>query len=363
VKLLVIDECHYATGKHNYATILNEYYHPLAKEQRPRVLGLTASPLINVKINNVMNDVRLQYLLAELERVMDARLFGFPSELEEKAGGSHVGGKKVADESIVVYNSTLDEFDTTLPSLQWPVHQSRVKELDQLQHLCNEVGLAVTAVYTATILKEIAQNEFEHETTLQFENLKLHLSLIVSHLNQLINEDKAGPHGGHTNKMRKLEELLLNAVATPSSSETEEQQPVGIVFVERRMMVIALCNYFCHKRKQIDHESHHPYSSIRCDVVVRQATQVFKYLNRNRTHVDPRIQAKADEEWVHQTKRIRSIIMKLRCRETNVLMATSVVEEGIDVEACSFIASFDGLKTVKSYIQMKGRARQKDAVS
>ena len=35
--------------------------------------------------------------------------------------------------------------------------------------------------------------------------------------------------------------------------------------------------------------------------------------------------------------------------------------QGVDVEACSFVISFDAIKTVKSYIQMKGRARQKNA--
>lgn len=36
-------------------------------------------------------------------------------------------------------------------------------------------------------------------------------------------------------------------------------------------------------------------------------------------------------------------------------------QQGVDVEACSFVISFDPIKTVKSYIQMKGRARQQSA--
>lgn len=39
----------------------------------------------------------------------------------------------------------------------------------------------------------------------------------------------------------------------------------------------------------------------------------------------------------------------------------AVVEEGVDVQACSFVVAFDSLKSTKSYIQMKGRARKKDA--
>jgi superfamily II DNA or RNA helicase len=47
--LLVVDECHYATGNHAYAVIMNKFYHVLPKEERPRVIGLTASPLCNVR--------------------------------------------------------------------------------------------------------------------------------------------------------------------------------------------------------------------------------------------------------------------------------------------------------------------------
>ena len=45
------------------------------------------------------------------------------------------------------------------------------------------------------------------------------------------------------------------------------------------------------------------------------------------------------------------------CREINLLIATSVVEEGVDVDACEFVIVLDNLKTTKSYIQTKGRAR------
>ena len=38
-----------------------------------------------------------------------------------------------------------------------------------------------------------------------------------------------------------------------------------------------------------------------------------------------------------------------------------MVEEGVDVQACSFVVVFDSLRNTKGYIQMKGRARQKNA--
>lgn len=44
-----------------------------------------------------------------------------------------------------------------------------------------------------------------------------------------------------------------------------------------------------------------------------------------------------------------------------VLVATSVLEQGIDVAACGVVICFDGIKSMKSIIQTRGRARKKAA--
>lgn len=43
----------------------------------------------------------------------------------------------------------------------------------------------------------------------------------------------------------------------------------------------------------------------------------------------------------------------------NVLIATDVLEEGIDVQQCNLVIMFDRISTFRSYIQSKGRARMK----
>ena len=43
--LLVVDEAHHCSKGHDFKTIMDLFYHPLPPEQRPKVLGLTASPI------------------------------------------------------------------------------------------------------------------------------------------------------------------------------------------------------------------------------------------------------------------------------------------------------------------------------
>lgn len=47
--------------------------------------------------------------------------------------------------------------------------------------------------------------------------------------------------------------------------------------------------------------------------------------------------------------------------QVNLLFTTDVAEEGIHVPDCSCVVRFDLPKTTRSYVQSRGRARQKDS--
>lgn len=57
------------------------------------------------------------------------------------------------------------------------------------------------------------------------------------------------------------------------------------------------------------------------------------------------------------SKKQENILQRFRTSKFNVLISTSVVEEGLDVRKCNLVVRFDGLNNYREYVQSKGRAR------
>jgi endoribonuclease Dicer len=56
---------------------------------------------------------------------------------------------------------------------------------------------------------------------------------------------------------------------------------------------------------------------------------------------------------------VDALIFRFLKGETNVLVASDVLEEGIDIQKCNLVVKFDMPKNYRSYVQSKGRARQR----
>ena len=53
--------------------------------------------------------------------------------------------------------------------------------------------------------------------------------------------------------------------------------------------------------------------------------------------------------------------MRLSHLQVNVIVSTSILEEGLDVQSCNLVVRFDPAATVCSFIQSRGRARMQNS--
>lgn len=70
---------------------------------------------------------------------------------------------------------------------------------------------------------------------------------------------------------------------------------------------------------------------------------------------------KEPREAEHEHKTQEEVLRKFRCHECNILIATSVLEQGCDLPKCNLVIRFDLPTSFHSYIRSKARARAADA--
>lgn len=132
------------------------------------------------------------------------------------------------------------------------------------------------------------------------------------------------------NSSRKIQKLLLylNEYVSQHSEEMH-----GIIFVQRRRT--AKIVYHVIKRYAI--AANLP---IRPDFMVGVNAPLPESI-----------------EAILENKVNRGVIKKFESHETNLIVASSVLEEGIDLQECNLVIHLDTPKTFRSYVQTKGRAR------
>lgn len=223
--VLVIDECHYCAGNHTYAIIMKKYYHTLPKDARPHVLGLTASPLVNLREDH--SDQELESMLQTLEVTLDAHLVSAEHLIPDNYR------KRVAIESVMEYDGS----QRSLPSADnLRLHHSRFREFRQLEQLYQDLGPLPVSLYCQALRRELARNEFENETPLQYQTALHHIQSMIQFCEQ---ECHFFSHQGRTDKLVALEQILEDEIEHHGGADT-----VGLVFTDRRVTAVALYNYF-----------------------------------------------------------------------------------------------------------------------
>nr|AJA90772.1 Dicer-like 3 [Ginkgo biloba] len=352
VKLLVFDECHHTQRHHPYAKIMNEYYH--TTQAKPKIFGMTASPVIRKGVSS-SDDCEDQ--IARLEDILDSKVYalddrkelelfvptpnqitkfyGMPNCPHEALKQKLVSLREKYEASEAYQSHTLhsefkdnEDFYKTLRKQIRSIHGNVMYCLEKMGLFC---AFKAAQIYmerdkTETLLEpdveaiDIIQTTKDGFLKEAFQILEDALpSGMDKFCSTLKDVSVAVKQGLLTPKILALVQVLL--------SYREVKDLRCIIFVER---VIATAVISC-LIKQLDCLSH--ISS--------------GYLAGGASVLD-----------VMGRKKQQNTLDLLRIGKVNVLVTTNVAEEGIDVQGCSCIIRFDLPRTVRSYIQSRGRARR-----
>ncbi|KAI8991530.1 dicer-2 protein [Mycotypha africana] len=320
VHLLIFDECHHATKKHPFNLIMREFYDRCPIENRPKIFGMTASPMharssvkysvsqlesnLNACVYTATNLETLNELAKPREMTVDYRATPFYNETEiTHRVREQLGSVSRYSRCFTIVGDILRALGPWCCDHMWKI---------MLSDLERRMTMATQGLDTDALIDE---DKALRETHAIVDPIELERNPNVQ------NETLFSP------KIAKLIVILKGALNALKNF-------CGIVFVERRHTALAI-------KTLID--ALDDLSAIRCEVLIGHGT--------------------TDEGDIQMTfKEQNKVINKFRDGEINLLIATNVAEEGLDIQPCNIVIRFDFFHTLIAYIQSRGRARRKDSV-
>eukprot|EP01114_Cavostelium_apophysatum_P021229 TRINITY_DN7346_c0_g1_i1.p1 TRINITY_DN7346_c0_g1~~TRINITY_DN7346_c0_g1_i1.p1 ORF type:complete len:785 (+),score=195.35 TRINITY_DN7346_c0_g1_i1:176-2530(+) len=339
--LVVFDEAHHAVKNHPFAKILDHYYKPMDRSPlKPKILGLTASPAVeetttltmfefgnlcttlhvNIKMPVTHRDELKSLVNAPKPEIIEAQFqdeekhfLADLAQLNEEAtllSKETILFKGVDDSEDERDDNEMLEDEQNETSFAKSMDLDWMSEIDQIRSDLANFGFNAAVLRLQTFLDGLVEKE-KLSSGLRVK-LDLH---IKSHTTDRQPFD-------NNSKVHKLIEFL--------QKEVKEDEFKTIVFVKTRETAIKLNKIIADV--QMEH--------IRPTFVVGKAAKKNHGMSMHQQNTE---------------------IEEFRENKKNLLVCTSVLEEGFDLPACNLVIRFDCPSTALALIQSRGRARKSTA--
>ncbi len=355
INVLIFDECHKAHRNHPYAKVMN--HHDVAEPQdRPRIFGMTATPskhchqILQCKVHVCpLDEIQVFAAKAPLtvipyqedahlvrQKELQATLERLAVEDEEEGGHEAEGNPEVDDRTGMEMGQPQDgELDTT-----------------NLGVILEELDLHLPSVLKAKTLT-LKMLELSHHQVGPWFGLR-HILLAIDYWignMPLFRSDRDVMEGILARKLALyLRNVLMKAVQGNQARFTDRVKKMldclrlqrarddanfrAIVFVQRRMTCRVVFEFL---------NLVQPFTGL-CGFAIGQSTASgMSAFGLARKHRRP--------------------IGDFAAGKVQVLVATDVLSEGIDIPECSLVVAFDDVPNATAFVQMRGRARQQDGGS
>ncbi|CAF1126055.1 unnamed protein product [Adineta steineri] len=388
VNLLIFDECHHSTGENCYASLMRRHYDTC--HDQPRILGLTAS--ISAKKLKLS---QLETTAKQIEETYRARLAsGSDREESARCGTSacveHIRCFSYKEYIKTSYESITIAFDTIqsiLLDLE-PYVKAKKAERERIAHDLSEVML--TEDYLGENVTQY--NNLSVDYTIFLQSEYVNIPRLKRYLEQLIHVGYELGLYGLFLATKSLQKALKSSQALDLISDAQGKQLFddslqridclvddilqGLIDINQGndgvLFSSKVLNLFQRINTDVDKNS-----LVRCIVFVERIytatvlTQILiglmnKMLPLNNNHfkikylTGPRANI-GDAKMT--AKYLQQVIKEFRTGQVNVLVATAVVEEGLDIPKCNLVFRFNKPPNFSSYMQSKGRARAKQNAS
>ncbi|KAM0421502.1 hypothetical protein ACHAPT_010676 [Fusarium lateritium] len=325
INLLIFDEAHHAKKDHPYARIMRNHYRNYQGE-RPRILGMTASP-----VDSQTKDVKATAL--ELENFLCSEIATVSNEvlMESMCQQKQVEERVNYDSLEIPDDAKTELWDLVAGQV---LRNSQFKaSLEFTKDAASTLGRWCADRYWILLLTDIETKRLVARTDRDFSrdfatNQADHATEAVRRVRDIVKQHELVPIEPSSpelsSKMKKLHDVLLHAFTRDGTKRC-------IVFVEKRHTAWLLSDLY--------HQPGMRIPGMTASYMI--GSQAATSGHSNMTHRDQVV-----------------TLQKFKRGDVNCLFATTVAEEGIDVPDCDLVVRFDLYNSVIQYLQSKGRARQ-----
>ncbi|MCJ1280825.1 Dicer-like protein 2 [Xylographa opegraphella] len=352
--LLIHDECHNCTKESSANRIMQEFYHPNHRlvGAVPHILGLSASPIMNTKLGGLEKIEQNMHALSRTPKLHREELLRYVHLPEIKIlkypEFVHALEKPPLLRGLLRIYSDMDiRSDPYVVKLCAAGHGDDSEQLrkafmsrktycqDQMKGLCNmainvyeELGVWAVELYIYICLNNFQSRRVP--SIINFEGLdedeRAYLLRVLAPLFECKVDDQRSPEDSELSPKVHLLLDYLHAEVGPGFA--------GLVFVQTRASVRLVAQLI----------STHTLTKDR--LVVGTFVGTSNHAKK-----------KSSIGEVHNVLDQGETLDDLRYGRKNLIIATSVLEEGIDVSATNTVICFEKPANLKSFIQRRGRAR------
>ncbi|CAM6105698.1 unnamed protein product [Calypogeia fissa] len=399
IHLLILDECHHAVKKHPYSLVMSEFYHITAKESRPAVFGMTASP---VNLKGVSNQEDCAIKIRNLESKLDSivctikdrkelelhvptpfeslveydkaatlwslreQIKRMEAQVEEAAnasskrskwrfmGAQHAGAK---EELRLVYGVSERTESDGAASLGQKL-RAVIYALDELGQWC---AYKVASTFLTSLRNDERAN---HQLDVKFQEsyLKQVVALLKCRLAEGAVGSKDGDGESDTEADKKEEKVpeeveegeLPDTQVVSGGEHVDEVLGAAVADGKVTPKVQSLIKILLGYQHTDDFRA---IIFVERVVAALILPKVFAELPSLKFVKCASLIGHNNNQDM-RTRQMQDTIAKFRDGRVTLLVATSVAEEGLDIRQCNVVIRFDLAKTVLAYIQSRGRARK-----
>ncbi|XP_062091269.1 endoribonuclease Dicer homolog 1 [Humulus lupulus] len=398
INLLILDECHHAVKKHPYSLVMSEFYHTTAKEKRPSVFGMTASP---VNLKGVSSQVDCAIKIRNLESKLDSTVCTIKDrkELEKYV--------PMPSERVVEYDkaATLWSLHEQIKQLEVEVEEAAksssrrskwqfmgardagakeelrqvygvsertesdgavnlIQKLRAVNYALGELGQWCAYKVAQSFLAALQNDEranYQLDVKFQESYLSKVVSLLQCQLSEGAVSDKENVTDSDSEDPRngtdpdEIEEGELPDSHVVSGGEHVDVI-IGAAVADGKVTpkVQSLIKILLSYQHTDDFRAIIFVERVVSALVLPKVFAELPSLGFVRSA--SLIGHNNSQEM--RSCQMQDTIAKFRDGRVTLLVATSVAEEGLDIRQCNVVIRFDLAKTVLAYIQSRGRARK-----